>query len=649
MIAKHPASGPLRRAAANCYSPSVRRSFSFLLFLIFLAGAWLRFQSAGRIDSPEKLRDASRPDYYEAGLSLREWGVLGFRGQPSAFRGIAYPAFLSIVETYAPASRPRGPRYEAALGSLEIPLAGWLAMEALSPWAGLCSAAIVAFHPVLIRSPLGGGIEGFYGLVLLLVAVVLMSWARRPTAGLSLGLGFAIAVSLCCRSVLFLFPPVLFLALRRRPGGAPDSRTSPWLVLGLTYLFLLPWAGRNAYQFHRFIPFEDGAQVRNLYRASQGAISHVNGRVADAPERGLALNRALSEDPAGMLASALSSIAAAPASYLASCALRLGRAVGLHWAMVLLALLGWLRCRGDAGARVAALLCGYFFLIHAPMSFEPRYFDPLLPILAVFAGMSVSLLGEGLLPAPAPPSASRALPRAALAALVCLYALNTACLAREVALSWRPCVLPETRLSLLRCAEQQSQVQHAPLSREMLEKALALSLPTSAGAGQFESKLQVELGLMDLRAGDTEHARLSFYEAARCAPDLVHSEALRLQSQGSLRESFLLLERLGGLFPNDADLLTDRGIICSLLLEPSAALKDFQRASRLDPRNPRPWLNWAVLLERQGRWRQALAKYAQAWKCARSLSLHDGRPSPYLDLIASSRARLLKEHPVMAK
>ncbi|MCX5795235.1 MAG: tetratricopeptide repeat protein [Elusimicrobia bacterium] len=620
----------------------MRRSFSLLLLLISLAGAWLRFQSAGRIDSPAKLRAASRPDYYEAGLSLREWGVHGLRGQPSAFRGIAYPAFLSIVETYIPAARPRGPRCEAALGSLEIPLAGWLAMEALSPLAGLCSAAIVAFHPALIRSPQGEHIEGFYGLVLLLVAAVLMSWARRPTPARSWLLGFAVAVSLLCRSVLFLFPPALFLGLRRRLGTAAPARGSLWLILGLSYLFLLPWVGRNAYQFHRFIPFEDQAQVRNLYRASQGVVSHVDGG-----DGGLALSWGLSEDPAELRSSALRGIAAAPAGYLASCALRLLQALGLHWALVLLAVMGFIRCRAEAGARALALLCGYFFLIHAPMSFEPRYFDPLLPLLAVLAALPIAALAERFFPALAaavPAPRPRTVLWPALAALASLYVLSVACLAREVALSWRPCALPESRLSLWHCAERQ-----APLSRQKLEKALALSLRASARGGQFEAKLEVELGLLDLRAGDSQRARINFAEAARCAPDLVHREALRLQSQGALKESFLLLDILAGHFLSDADLLTDRGIAQSLLQEPSAALKDFQQASRIDPRNPRPWLNWAVLLERQGRWRQALAKYSQAWECARALSLRDGRPSPYLDSIASSRARLLKQHPFMAE
>ncbi|MDD5630305.1 MAG: hypothetical protein PHU21_14670, partial [Elusimicrobia bacterium] len=237
------------------------------LLAILAVGTGLRLRSAGGAPSLPEMQEIRRSEtleYFDLGQNLHDFGVLGWREEPSAFRGVLFPAFLSAAERYGASGPARAPVIEAALCGLEIPLAAWLGLALHSPGAALISAAFVAFHPALRELATPYQIDDFYGLLLMLVAVALAAWMRSPSAGRSWLLGFAVAASLLCRSVLFAFPPCLVLARLR--GDA--RRRAFWVVLGASYLFLLPWVARNALQLRRFIPFEDHAATQNFFAAA---------------------------------------------------------------------------------------------------------------------------------------------------------------------------------------------------------------------------------------------------------------------------------------------------------------------------------------------------------------------------------------------
>ncbi|MBI4676623.1 MAG: hypothetical protein HY748_03490 [Elusimicrobia bacterium] len=366
----------------------MRRPWAAAFLLVLAAGIGLRLAAALKTDTVGRLRDQGRPDYFEYGRGLREFGVLGRGGKPSAFRGPVYPVFLGSVERFDLDLRPASPLIEAALGSLAIPLAGLAAWQLHSPWAGLAAAALAAFHPALAWPLPACRVEPLYGLLVLLAAVSLAEWIRTPTAGRAAAAGFVLATGLLCRSVLSPFPFILLAGLGARPDWALRWRKTAWILIAAAFAFLLPWIARNAYQFGRFIPFEDHAADRNFIAAASGIVENAPGPSPDGgPE--------IPFDELGKRRrEALGGIIRDPGPYLRSCVLRLGCIVKRHSALSFLAGLAFLRLRGDPAALGLGLLAACFLLMHVPLSLEARYLEPILPTLMVLAGCGAAELGQ---------------------------------------------------------------------------------------------------------------------------------------------------------------------------------------------------------------------------------------------------------------
>jgi hypothetical protein len=341
----------------------------------------LRIHAGLRTDTLEKLRDSGRADYFAFSASLRENRVLGWGGLPSAFRGPVYPAFLAAVESFEPGKRPASPLVEASLCSLEIPLAGWLAWGVAGPWAGVAAAGLAALHPALSRPLPACRVEPVYGLLVLLLAVWLAEWGRKPGAARALGAGFILSVTLLCRSSLVLFPVVLLASLVLSREKSRTWQRSVWVLAGASFLFLFPWVLRNGLQFNRFIPLEDHAADRNFIAAVDGVIVNLEGPSPDG-------RREIPFDQLGeRRLRALGKIAEDPLPYLASCIKRFGVMAGWHGPLLFLAGLGFLAFRRDPAILILGLLAATFFLTHAPLSLEARYVEPILPVLAVLGGV----------------------------------------------------------------------------------------------------------------------------------------------------------------------------------------------------------------------------------------------------------------------
>lgn len=616
------------------------------LLLVCALGFTLRWSKASRLDGPESFKAASRIDYYEFGRSLREIGVLGWSGWPSAFRGPVYPALLSAVESYRADTHPRAPAMDALTGLFETSVAAGTALQLFSPPAALAAAALAAFHPGM-SSPLPGSrIEAVFGLLVCLVMLALIDWSRAPTWRATLLLACAIGVSILCRAVLFAFPLVLAGAVMASWLPAP-GRGKLWALVLVPYLLLAPWVLRNAVQFGRFIPFDDHAATRNLFAATVGVIENAPGSYQDI--------LAIEADPHGtpaatpelrMLALARRNILASPLTYAGSCLRRLAFVLRLHPWLLLLALAGALRRRAAAGSRALALLCLYYILAHIPMTMEARYMEPLLPLLIVLAaGLFADLPGPSF-----SASQSRAGKWAAFVAsglcLGGLYALSCERLAAEVLLTSVPCRLPQTALTDYHCAARL-------LAQDRRDEALARyrlalsSLPADPDATPL-LRSKIEGGL--ILAGDPATLLAMgpgcMGTAPRRHPEEVHGVALQLQDSGRTADAIRLYDTLLACHPDDVLFLSDRGVAQALAGREDLAMKDLRRALRRAPGDARASYNLGILLERRGRSEEALAVYEKARDVFRTLDRTTAAKGPFSFLgMITLRIRELAGHP----
>ncbi|MFI5360688.1 MAG: hypothetical protein ACHQ49_01860 [Elusimicrobiota bacterium] len=606
---------------------------------VFAAGLAWRLSIAWSVDASEGYKAASREDYFELAHSLSEVGVLGWAGGGlTAFRGVAYPALLSTVEDFRPERRPRSPVLQAVLGAVQAPLAAATALE-FSVEAGLAAGALAALHPGIGRTITGCQIETLFGCLVCLIAWALVRWCRDPGWGRTLLLAFFIGVSLLCRAVFFALPVALVLAAFA--GALPSpGRAKLGAVLVVPYMLLAPWAARNAVQFGRFIPFEDQAATRNFYAASLGIVDNVLGSPF---QDVLALEQGFPAPPAAiterrMLSLAVKNIVEAPGSYLMSCLRRLVRLLGLHPMLLLMALAGALRRRADAGTRAIGVLCVYYVLVHIPMTLEPRYFEPVLPVLAVLAG--------GLIPESARRSwqpigrtlRRRLTPAALLVLLVPLYLLCVERLGAEILLTRFPCRLPRTPLADYYCGEEF-------LRRGEREKALPLWRGALAGLGgdaarpsYLTARLEIAAALAERRGSEDVCGHGVF----RRQPKEAEAAAIWRQDHGRLSEALRLDDLLLACYPEDPDYLVDRSIARVLAGEREPARQDLLRALEISPGDARASQGLGSLLELDGRNREALEVYERALASARGESADPERFPEGILMIISSDARRLR-------
>lgn len=593
------------------------------LGLICLCGLALRWQKSG---GPLLF---ARPDYTVLADNLVSHRLLGENDQPSAFRSPLFPSFIALTrESWFPVRIPF-PRWQALLSAAAIPAAAWLALLIHSPLAGLLAALLVALDPRLIAEVPSYNIEPFFCLLVLAVCAALLCWERRPKAAGAALAGTAVALSLLCRSTLFLLPPFLLAVfcwsaeLRRLRRGAA-------LLLAASYLLLAPWTARNYRHFRAFLPLEQGAASRNLYAASLGYVENtpgygyqdvLAGKLDTAPLASLGPVERMRD-------MALAGIREHPASYLASTLKRFVLALRLHWVLWLLAcgLLFWKR--RDPRPKLLAAVALYFFIAHSPMSWEPRYFEPVLPCLGVLAGCALAEAWRRAARSPSaglPPAEPPGWLAAALAGvLAALHLLCAGYLGVEAAWLSFPCRVPASPLSLLRCAETQDKASAAA----GLQRALRLP-----GADpDIQARILIDQALMDGDRGLLDQAMVASSQTVR-------QQAIALQGLKRFPEAALLMDELVVRGTRRADALTVRGAQRALAGKPRPAWQDLSRAVALDPADIAARVNLGSLLESKGRCREALEQYRQAVTAAESLP--DERiPGFYLALARYYRDRL---------
>ncbi|MDD5629738.1 MAG: hypothetical protein PHU21_11780 [Elusimicrobia bacterium] len=633
------------------------------LGLICLCGLALRWQK-----SREPVLFA-RPDYKVLADNLVSHRLLGENDEPSAFRSPLFPSFIALTrESWFPLRLPF-PRWQALISASAVPAAAGLGLLAHSPLAGLLTALLVALDPRLIAEVPSYNLEPFFGLLVLAVCAALLCWQSRPKASRAVLAGAAVALSLLCRSTLFLLPPFL-LAVFACSADLRRLRRGAALLLAASYLLLAPWAVRNYGHFQAFLPFEQGAAARNLYAASLGYVENTAGYgYQDVLAGRLDTAPLASPGPVERMRDmALAEIRERPLAYLGSTLRRLVLALGVHWVLWPLACLFLFWKRREPRAQLLGAVALYFFVVHSPMSWERRYFEPALPCLDVLAACAAAEAwrrarrGPSAGPAPAvrtsgrpgpaelplPPApavrtsgrpgpAELPLPPArppgwlapALAGAVgTLHPLCAGYLAGETAwLRW-PCRMPASALSLLRCAEAQAGRGDKAAAAAGLRRAQ--SLP--ADDPDIRARILIDQALL---GGD----RGLLDQAMSISSQTVRQQAIALQGERKYPEASLLMDRLVALGTRRTDALTVRGAQRTLAGQPRPAWQDLSRAVALDPADIAARVNLGSLLESRGRCREALEQYRRAVSAAESLP-EERIPGFYLALARHYRDRL---------
>jgi tetratricopeptide (TPR) repeat protein len=628
---------------------TMRRSLWLsLLGLICLCGLALRWAQ-----SREPIRHA-QADYLLLADNLISHRTLGENDRPTAFRSVLFPAVIALTrEGWSPLRLPF-PQWQALISAAAIPAAALLGLLVRSPLGGLLAALLVAVDPDLAAAVPSYNIEPFFGLLVLAVCAAVLCWNEKPgprRAGLA---GACIALSLLCRSSLFLLPPFLLAASAAIPALGRLRRG--WAVLlAASYLPLAPWVARNYWHSRSFTPFEQGAADRNLYAASLGFLENIDGYGYQDVLAGRLDTAPLdSAGPAARIRDlAREEISQHPLSYAFSTMKRFVLSLRLHWLSWALAVLLLFWRRREAGPALLAAVALYFFAVHSPMSWEARYFDPVLPCLYTLAGCALAeALGraarrlsaasrEGRKSADSwRPAFPRRLAPALAVSCAALYLLATGYLAAEAAWGLLPCRMPESTLSLLRCAQQKLARGRDLEAAAGLERARRLERPDTHP--ELRARVLISQAFLGARlapAAPPAQARSLLEQAVAVSSNTVRKQAIALQDQGQFRQAALLFDVLVARDPRRAYALTIRGTGRVLAGDARSALEDLSQAVALDPSNIAAHLNLGALLESQGRCREALPHYRLAVQAAEELP-EDQIPGYYLALARYYRDRL---------
>ena len=613
----------------------MRRGVWLALFgLICAVGLALRW-GASRL--PVQFAQA---DYLLLGENLVDHRLLGEEERPGAFRGILFPAVVALTkESWSPL-RLSFPSWQALFSAAAVPAAALLGLLLGSPAGGLLAALLVALEPSLAAAVPGYNIEPFLGLLVLAVCAALLLWEKTAGRREALLAGAAIAVSLLCRSTLFLLPPFLLAVLRLHPR-LRRLRGGWWALLAAAYIPLAPWALRNHWHFGAPTPFELRAANRNFYAASLGFVENNDGYgYQDVLAGRLDHSPLKANDPIERIGGmAWENVRRFPGAYAASTLKRFALSLRLHWVLWLLALFFLYRRRKEGGAWILGAVCLYFFAVHSPMSWETRYFEPIVPVLCALAGCGLAEL-PARLGAPSLEGGRSPLPEgigwlAKSLALICLalYLLGTGYLAAEAAWKLLPCRMPASPLSQLRCADQELARGRDREAAAALDRARRLERPDTPA--ELRARVLVAQGLLP-KAPD----RALLEQAVAVSSNTVHRLALSLQDGGRLPHAAALFDVLVARDPaRRAQALVMRGTGRVLAGDKKGALKDLTEAVALDPAGVAAHVNLGSLLESMGRCREALSHFRLAVKSAEALP-EDRIPGHYLALARHYRDRL---------
>lgn len=198
--------------------------------------------------------------------------------RPTAEYPPLFPMLLAVATRLRLDSVEQQRIFLAFVGAGTVTLVGLLGRRVASGAAGLAAAALAAVYPMLFLSEATLMSESLY---VALVTVVLLCAYRaydEPKPARFVALGATIGAATLVRAEGILLGAVVAVAvvlvlrnLTRRERVAKIA-----ITIGIALLVIAPWAIRNAWQFHAFVPVSnnaatlvDGANCDVTYGGSQ--------------------------------------------------------------------------------------------------------------------------------------------------------------------------------------------------------------------------------------------------------------------------------------------------------------------------------------------------------------------------------------------
>ncbi len=355
-------------------------------------------------------------EYYETGLGVVDHRVLSlpFQSDPSAFRAPAYPLFIAAVEAPFEAEQPGRVRLaQAALSTLALAAAQGLAAALAGPWGAVAAGAFLALDGRAVDAVSSLNVHGFFGLILLALALAAWRESAKPGRGASLLHGACLSAALLTRTACFPYLILWPLAVLR---GAPPRRALRRIfeTAAVVALLLAPVVVRGRLRTGEFLPF-DGLKASYLAMTSATGPAVMTDipqalAAADSVSPGFS-TRGLSavDEQKALLKLATREVLRHPLRYTGYCLARLWSFWSGLWLLAALALacVFLLPAASPAAAAFAAPLS---LIGYALAGGAPEYRVSAVPALCALAGAGAALLARVRAPAP-----SRALPWAARA------------------------------------------------------------------------------------------------------------------------------------------------------------------------------------------------------------------------------------------
>lgn len=232
-----------------------RNRYSILVAVLILAALFLRLAYVWTTEEPKLSHD--QRNYVDQAIQLIEKGVYGYLSdEPNAKVTPGYPLFIAAVFKmggYTPVDQALFTiRFlQCVIGAFTVWLMYRLGRELFSEGTGLLAAAMVAFYPTYIWSPILLTTETLFlaSLLALLWAQARLFQENRLRDHAVAGLLLAVAVLIRPNVLPFAVIPYVFLWIR-------DRRLYPLEIMtgALSFaVLMLPWWIRNAVTLHEFV------------------------------------------------------------------------------------------------------------------------------------------------------------------------------------------------------------------------------------------------------------------------------------------------------------------------------------------------------------------------------------------------------------
>jgi 4-amino-4-deoxy-L-arabinose transferase-like glycosyltransferase len=239
-----------RRAETPGYLTAAQKWAIFLPALAArLAGvAWVRAQGA------------DTGAYVETAQLLLRTGRYPLRSDVTGFRAPGYPFFLIVSTLGHPGAMLWNHFVNAFLGAVGAVILGAIALRLFgNSRVALAVGLAAAFHPAFILLAAGVQSEPLFMVLLLGAGFLLLVAGDRPSSGMALASGGALALAALTRPSALVLAPLLAAPLldRRFPRRIRGAIAGSALV-GFV-LVLAPWTVRNAVVHHAFLPVDDAA------------------------------------------------------------------------------------------------------------------------------------------------------------------------------------------------------------------------------------------------------------------------------------------------------------------------------------------------------------------------------------------------------